>query len=167
MMEFVKSDKGKDKVIFEGYVYVKQKHLANDVVSFECEKRRNKAECKAKIKIRGEVLVGRFNEHSHGPDPARQEVLKAVLRMKRQEEETEEAPQQIITQSISTITDDAKAKLPTVYHLHRNVRRHRQAVNNPLPVPLNVDEIVIPDRYKVTHDGQDFLLFDTNNSVED
>ena len=89
MMEFVKSDKGKDKVIFEGYVYVKQKNLANDVVLFECEKRRNKAECKAKIKIRGEVLVGRFNEHFHGPDPGRQEVLKAVQRMKRQAEETE------------------------------------------------------------------------------
>ena len=162
MMEFVKSDKGKDKVIFEGYVYVKQKNLANDVVSFECEKRRNKAECKAKIKIRGEVLVGWFNEHSHGPDPAWQEVLKAVQRMKRQAEETEEAPQQIITQSVSTITDDAKAKLPTVHHLRRNVRRHRQAVNNPLPVPLNVDEVVI-QIVTVTDDSQDFLLFDTGS----
>ena len=109
------------------------------------------------------MLVGRFNEHSHGPDPARQEVLKAVQQMKRQAEETEEAPLHIITQSVSTITDDAKTKLPTVHHLRRNVRRHCQAVNNPLPVPLNVDEIVITDRYKVTHDGQDFLLFDTGS----
>jgi len=163
MMEFVKSDKGKEKVIFEGYVYVKQKNLANGVVSFECERRRNKAECKAKIKIRGEELVGRLNEHAHGPDPARKEVLKAIQQMKRLAEETEEAPQQIITQSVSTISEDAKGKLPTVHHLRRNVRRHRQAVNNPLPVPQTVDEIVIPDRYKVTHDGQDFLLFDSGS----
>ena len=36
MMEFVKSDKGKDKVIFEGYVNVKQKNLANGVCHELC-----------------------------------------------------------------------------------------------------------------------------------
>lgn len=163
MMEFLKSAKGNEKVIYEGYVYVKQKNLAKGVVSYECERRRNKAECKAKIKIRGKELVGRCNEHSHGPEAAQQEVLKAVQQMKRLAEETEDAPQQIITQSVATISEDAKAKLPTVHHLRRNVRRHRQFVNNPLPVPPNANEIVIPDRYKVTHDGQDFLLFDSGS----
>lgn len=169
MMEFQKSERWNEKLSFEGFVCVKQKQLANGVVSFECEKRRNKTECKAKLKIRGQELVGRLNEHSHGPDPTRQEVLKAVQRMKRQAEETEETPQQIITQSVSTITSDAKANLPTVHHLRRNLRRHRQTVSNTLPAPHNIDQIVIPDRFRVTHDGQEFLLFDsgpdTNNRM--
>ncbi|XP_077297538.1 uncharacterized protein LOC143919197 [Arctopsyche grandis] len=137
-MEFVKSKKGKEKVIFEGYVYVKQKKLAHGVVSFECEKRRNKLECKAKIKLRGVNLVGRLNNHSHGPDPARREILKVLQEMKKSAEETEEAPQQIISRSVSSISEDAKAKLPTVHQLRRNFRRYRQVVNNPPPVPLNI-----------------------------
>ena len=82
-MEFLKSNRGAVKIVFEGYIYLQQKKLANGVVSFECEKRRNNGECKAKIKVRGEDLVGRFNDHSHGPDPTQKEVLKALQKMKR------------------------------------------------------------------------------------
>jgi hypothetical protein len=160
-MEFVQSNKGNLKVIFEGYVYVKQKDLANGVVSFECSKRRNKAECKAKIKIHGEQLVGRCNEHSHGPDPSQLEVCKVVQQMKQLAEETEATPQQIITQSITTITEDAKAKLPSIPHIRRNIRRQRQTLKHPLSDPRNVDDIIIPEQYTMTQDGQQFLLFDS------
>ena len=45
------------KLIYEGYVYVKQNLLANGVVSYECELRRNRAECKAKIQVAGRNTV--------------------------------------------------------------------------------------------------------------
>ena len=163
-MEFVKSEKGKDKLIYEGFEYVKQKNLANEVVSFECIQRRYKSACKAKVKVLGQEIVGRLHEHTHGPDPARKEVLKAVEKMKRRAEETEETPQQIITQSVSCLSQDAKANLPTMHVLRRSVRRCRQQVGNPVPVPLSGEDFNIPDRYKMTNDGQSFLLYDSGPS---
>ena len=61
-MEYIKSERGKDKLVYEGYTYVKQKDLANGVVSFECEGRRNEAACKAKVKVdsRKSTVVGRL-----------------------------------------------------------------------------------------------------------
>ena len=50
--------------------------------------------------------------------------------------------------------------MPTVHHLRRDIRRVRQRANNPIPVPLTAEDLVIPDQYK-TSDGQDFLLYDS------
>ena len=51
-VETVASERGKNKVILNGFIYVKQKKLANNVISYECERRRgagtNLSECKAK-----------------------------------------------------------------------------------------------------------------------
>ena len=38
-MEFVKSERGKTHIALDGYLCVKQKGLANGVISYECEKR--------------------------------------------------------------------------------------------------------------------------------
>ena len=49
-MEFVTSQKSKQTIIRDGYVYTFQKELANDFSSYECELRR-KGQCKARIKL--------------------------------------------------------------------------------------------------------------------
>ena len=49
-------------------------------------------ECKAKLKVKDEVLVGSLHE----PDEARTEVLSTRANIKRRAEESEEPPQQIL-----------------------------------------------------------------------
>ena len=49
-MEFTTTEKGNIKLLHEGYMYVFQKNLANDVTSWECEKR-SRRDCKPKIKL--------------------------------------------------------------------------------------------------------------------
>ena len=39
-MKFNTTEKGNRKLIYEGYLYVFQKNLEDDVTSWECEKRR-------------------------------------------------------------------------------------------------------------------------------
>ena len=55
-MEKVTSVRGKNKIMYGGYVYVKQKNLSAGVISYECEKRRGNVtgvtECKAKLKVK-------------------------------------------------------------------------------------------------------------------
>ena len=49
-MEFVSSQKRKQKIVRNGFIFVCQKDLANEVRSYECELPR-KGQCKAKIKL--------------------------------------------------------------------------------------------------------------------
>ena len=55
----------------------------------------------------------------------------------------------------------AAARLPTVHHLRRDIRHVRKRANNSILVPLAAEDLVIPDQYKTTSDGQDFLLYDS------
>ena len=64
-MEFVSSQKRKQKIIRNGFIYIFQKDLANEVRSYECELRR-KGHCKAKIKLDlGDNVIEQLNEHTY------------------------------------------------------------------------------------------------------
>ena len=66
-MEFITTEMGNRKLIHEGYMYLFQKNLANDVISWEYEKRRRE-ECKAKIKLdEAGNFLERINNHTHAP----------------------------------------------------------------------------------------------------
>ena len=84
--------KGKEKLLFEGFVYVNKKNLAKGLVSFECEKRQYLTTCKAKVKVFGNQVVGRLREHTYGPDITRSEVIRAVHEIKTRAEDREETP---------------------------------------------------------------------------
>ena len=81
-MEFTRSTQNENKVLFEGHAYVKKYDLTDNWESFECERRRNHDRCPGKVKVKGnqiQVTKG----HSHGPNPARNEVLKVSAAIKR------------------------------------------------------------------------------------
>ena len=162
-MDFIRSSRGKDRLVHDGYIYVKQKDLANGVVSFECEERRNKAVCKAKLKVhieRNEV-VGRLHNHTHAPSKAKIEAARTIQRVNMRAIDTEETPQQILSEACGTIDEETGANLPPIRHLRRNIRRHRQRLSRSRPLPLNTQELVLTDEHTKTKDGQDFLLFDS------
>ena len=114
-MEFIQSERGAQKLLYEGHVYVKQKALASGAVSYECEKRRlsaqNQGQCRAKVRVQGDAIVGRTNEHTHAPIPGRGEALKVKGQIKRRALDTEETPQQIISQSVENISQGEKILL--------------------------------------------------------
>lgn len=107
-MEFFTSARGGQKISLDGYIYTKQKNLANNVVSYECEKRRQnggrQGECRAKIKVRGQELIGRTNDHSHGPAQSTIEVQKVRAAIRERAAMTEEAPQRILADTLVTCT---------------------------------------------------------------
>ena len=55
-MEWIINSRGKNKVAYEGYIYTHQKQLANDVESYECERRRHDS-CKCKVKVLGNRIT--------------------------------------------------------------------------------------------------------------
>ena len=56
-MEYVRSNRGAFKLIHGNHVYVKQKVLKNGAVCWECEQRRNKVACKAKLHVLNDFVT--------------------------------------------------------------------------------------------------------------
>jgi hypothetical protein len=78
-MEFIESARGNQKLSYQGILDVKQKNLANGVVSWECEQRQRNS-CNAKIKVRGEEIVGIVNTHNHAAEPLTRRIPRLIWR---------------------------------------------------------------------------------------
>ena len=165
-MEYVTSTKGGVKLLYEGFVYVKSKILKSVDVSFECEMRCNSKQCKARLSVRGDSVVGRFNDHTHSPDIGRPEALKIRQSIKRCAVDSEETPQQVITQELRDVTDSAAVKLPTICSIRRCIHRYRHDAGNAPANPQTRVDLELPEGCTRTLAGEQFLLFD-NGAVED
>lgn len=159
-MEFVITNKGQQKLCYQGYLYIRQKDLANGAVAWECDKRRRES-CTARLKVRGEELIAQLNEHNHGPDASRKQVLDVKATIKRRALDTEETPQQIISTAVANVTESAAAQLPPIRHIKRGIRRYKNNAGHALPIPPTPQTMVIPEKYKVTNSDEPFLLYDS------
>ena len=65
-MEFVSSQKRKQRIIGNGFIYVFQKNLVNEVRSYECELRR-------KVQDLDDNVIEKLNEHTHPPSQVKVE----------------------------------------------------------------------------------------------
>ena len=65
-MEFVSSQKRKQKIIGNGFIYVFQKNLVNEVRSYECELQR-------KVQDLDDNVIEQLNEHTHPPSQVKVE----------------------------------------------------------------------------------------------
>ena len=164
-MDKVLSIRGIQKVMHNGYVYVKQKDLAGGVISYECEKRRGNgtriSECKAKIKVKNDVVVGTLHEHTHASDATQCEVLQVRHNIKKRALETEETPQQILGREMQNLSEAASVQMIPIPHLRRHIRKQRQANHAQHPLPTDRSTIELPDEYKKLSSGENFLLFDS------
>ena len=57
-MDYVRSNKGGMKLLFQNNLYVKQKVLSSGAVCWECDQRRNKFACKAKLHVLDNQTTG-------------------------------------------------------------------------------------------------------------
>jgi len=159
-MEFVTSQKRNQKIIHNGYIYVFQKSLANEVRSYECELRR-----KGKVKIKVDLddrIIGEFNEHTHPPSATKVEVTKIKSSIKNRSENTALPPQHILGDELGHASATAAVNLPRLDHLRRTIRHQRHDHDQPVN-PLDREAIpnVFPLQYQQTDNGQRFLLFDS------
>ena len=164
-MEFTRSTHNKNKVLFDGYAYVKKVDLADNWECFECERRRNFDRCKGKVKVKvNEIQV--VKEHSHGPNPARNEVIKVSTAIKRRAQTTLDGTQTIISGAVAGIEAAVAAQLPVIKSMRRNTQRQRRAANDNAPaVPLTRDALTnpLPHGYTVTNAETPFLRWDSGD----
>ena len=104
-MEFLNLSNGKRKVLFESYIYLKQKELSGGRISWESSKRRHNRSCKAKIKTNDDVFEGRNNVHiCNMPKPEEVAILKARNEMRIQAETSMDSSQNIIGTNVQHLS---------------------------------------------------------------
>ena len=134
-----------------------KKNPANDVTSWDCEKRR-RGECKAKIKLDGAGnFLERINNHTHAPSETKCEIAKVRANIKRRATETQDPAQVILGRELGGISKVAAINLPALHHIRRNMLQ-RQA-NPQLPIPANREDVPeLPLQYQRSHANEQFLI---------
>ena len=130
-MEFTLTERGSRMVIKDGYTYVFQKALANDIKCYECFLRR-KGQGKAKIKLSADdAFLNQLNEHTHPPSQTRVEAIKIKARIKDREGNTNDTSQQILGAELQNVSEVTAVALPSLNNMRRNIRRQRDDHNMP------------------------------------
>ena len=163
-MEFITSSKGGRKLVIEGYIYCKNKSLTNGSSCWECEERRSKNGCNARVTLyENEEIIKGPSEHKHPPKPENIAVGKIRSNMRRMANETTSTPNIIIGDQLQGASGETLAKLPKLDTLRRCIRRQRQEQGRYPPIP-NGPNFNIPQEYAIIGEEQ-FLQYD--NGRED
>ena len=157
-MQFIKTERGKDKLFLDGYFYTFSKELASGVKSWVCEKR---SKCKARISTDGRDVVKTVNEHTHAPQPDKLAAAKFQSTCKERARTTKESAQQILARSAALLPESSSTHLPAIHHVRRYINNCRRQVTPVLPNPASCAELEIPPEFQKTLRDEDFLLFDS------
>ena len=103
-------------------MYSKQKVLKNGAVCWECDQRRNKFACKAKLHILDDQIIKEINSHTHAVNRGEVQASKVRQEMKKRTRETKETPQQIILNAVAHLNDHTAVTMPAVHHICRDIQ---------------------------------------------
>ena len=95
---------------------------------WECDQRRNKSACKAKLHVLDDQVIKQVNDHTHVASRAVAESSKVRQEMKKRARETEETPQQIISQSAELLSEQAAVAMPPFHKLELAINQNLNVV---------------------------------------
>lgn len=159
-LEFVKSNKGCDLLLVDGYTFRRDKTV-KDKSYWKCTDY-DKFKCRGRYRTDGEDIV-KVTTHNHAPDAAKVEVKRAMAKVKAKAKTTQEATHQIVASTLRDVSTAVAGQLPPIRSIKQTVRRARRQDGVPLANPSNIDDLIIPDVYKKTLKGDDFLKYDSGS----
>jgi len=159
-MEFFTSVRGARKLIYQNFIYCKNKTLRNGSTYWECSERRNGNGCKAKLLLdEGDNLLNESGDHTPNPDRVRAEVLRS--NMKRDSRNSNARTNVVVSANIGAAEEAVMANLPRMETMLRDVRRQRQTQHNYPAIPQpNDTTFMIPNPFTQATNGGQFLWYD-------
>ena len=130
--EFVKSKRGKPKLIHAGYTYIYHKYRSNEYIAWRCEltskvSRDKGINCNATAVTTGVSSSSTLvyaRPHSHPPLPGRFAAYKVYNKVKAgASRDITAKPHLIVTDSISNLSDEVHLNLPDQRSLKRIIQR--------------------------------------------
>ena len=163
-MEFIRNNKGGQKLCFEGFMY-NQHIVKQNVIYWRCVERNSG--CKGRL----QTSSARENphltsNHNHNPDQRKIDIAKARCEMKGQAGRCEAKPSQIISKSITNVPVSSLVLLPSNDTLRRTIQNEK---TKHFPAePLDINDLSIDNtRFATTiaedQNSEQFLLYDNRN----
>lgn len=156
--------KGKTSYLcYKGYIYIKHSSSAASKY-WRCKFHR---ECSARLTStvddEGNIVVkkgGDVESHNHAPNPEEVQALKLLTSMTRQASEHPDEPPSRIMRRLQDAPKSVLAQLPERENIRKQIQRERL---KELPTnPTSIEDLQeIPDRYRMTKNGDNFLLYDS------
>ena len=116
------TSKGKQKIIKDGYGYVKEKCGTGDVVYWRCE-RKDEFGCKGRLKTNDTTIAAITGMHSHAPEATRVAVATVTDAITRRAGVTQESTHTIVQAAVAAAPIEAVTQLPSVRSLKRKAQR--------------------------------------------
>ena len=159
-MEIIKSTRGKDKLCYNGHMYV-QKITKKNWIRWVCHKQRSNG-CKGALTSSVTFEHPRsFVEHNHAADAVGIEVTKLRSTMKSRAKDINSRPNQVVAQCLQDVTDSVRARIGRLETCKRDLRRQKRGA---LPKePDSLPELTITEEWATTsgEHPRRFLLHDS------
>ena len=98
--------------------------------------------------------------HTHGPDSTRVALIKGISKMKDRALNSEDSTRCILASGLELMNDSSISVLPKFDSIKRTIRRQK-ACTEKFDISTSAENIIIPDKFKLTLKGQQFLLYDS------
>ncbi|CAN8005385.1 unnamed protein product, partial [Ixodes hexagonus] len=163
-VEFLKTEKGKDALILDGFKYCFQRKNQDEKTAWRCAKYWT-INCKAAVLTNQGKVVKTTQEHNHPPDSSQlwEARLKNALKQRVRSEPHLPAPQVYSREILSLVDDTVMAELPTFESVRST--KYREKRKQQPSLPRDMAEINLGRLHTETLDKRDFLLFDVSISA--
>ncbi|CAN7986050.1 unnamed protein product [Ixodes hexagonus] len=161
-MKVIRTNKGKAKVLLDGYDYV-QNHSKNGWIRWQCRKQRTGG-CKGAITTdhaaSTTIFITRFCSVTEHKDANGTKVTKLRKDLKRKAQETSEPPSKLLVQALSNSSTAVRENTGKLETVHRGLRKQRTRLRP--TEPQSTTELQVTDIWATTGGGlpQPFLIYD-------
>ncbi|XP_022161380.1 uncharacterized protein LOC111027331 [Myzus persicae] len=154
-MEFIKSQKNKNLLKYNGYLYRFDKKYKNTMY-WRCTEEL----CKSRLNLKNDEIVKGPSEHNHTISNLEFEKRVCINEIKIRALSSQDNPHQIVSEASTLCSQAVHGALPPVSYIKRTVCRIRQINSSAPSNPFTITDITIPDKYSQTIDGRTFLIND-------
>ena len=105
-------------------------------------------------------MTGIHSSHTHVPDCPRVEMFEGLNTMKHRATNFNDITRSILATGLETITDSTISKLSKFDSIKSTIRRQKCSSEN-FTISALPEDISIPEKFKISLKGQQFLLFDS------
>ncbi|KAK0416872.1 hypothetical protein QR680_012730 [Steinernema hermaphroditum] len=155
MALFITSQRGGEKLVYNGYSY--SKHRTKDDKTFwRCEGFQKPKFCRGRAESVGGNVIEK-QAHNHEPSPQKCEAAEISARIKEAAATSTETAREVVT---ACLTGEI-VKIPKITSLQRGVKRLRNKHQDQGPLPRNLAEIRLPDLNTLTARPENFIMGDS------
>jgi hypothetical protein len=106
-------------------------------------------------------VIQHNNNHNHIPDNSDIKARKILVDMKKLATESQISTQNIIAKCVENVEQSVASKLPATILMKRTIQKTRKNTSGSPPEPMNLTQLIIPDHYQKTANGDKLLFYDS------